>query len=423
MTSVPTFFNWNLFARRFGFALIVGLGVLAATVATSSPAYAQLGRIRGNITYKEKVDGQAVPKSDVEILILRKDIKGVWKTKTDKKGEYFFSVPLFGFYVVTAHGKGLTARSSALFKLEQDQQEISLEVYPGEGTLPTDEEILTRASTPNSGAPRQPTKEEIEAYEKEKAEYDRIAKENEKIKADFEEMKKHFEAGLAMDQQKNYDGAVKEYKQAVSLDNTQHAVFGNMSQAMFNLGATKFNAKDREGACALFKEAGPAGEKAAELYSGGTQPAGKTIDPNVTSNYKVFAARAYALVGQYCGDGSALEKATQLYLTASELQTDPKKKHDLRVKLGEMYFSAGLIDKAVETYRGILTEDPANLDASFNLGVALTSDPSKAAECVKLFELVADKAAPTDPHKAQAAEFAKTMKEAARPSGPGGKKK
>lgn len=393
--------------HRLGYALLLVLGVFISVAVTSGPAYAQFGQLNGTVSLKSSDSAPATPQADVDIVILRKDIKGKWVTKTDKKGRYVYSLPMFGIYVVSASGKGYRAQISPAMKLASDTAEVNIEITPGDGARPTDEQILSSVvqGAPGGGL----TKEQQEELKKQQEERAKIEAENAKAQADFDQMKKHFEAGLALDQKKDYAGAVTEYRQAADFDKTQHAIFGNLSQALYNLGAIKFNAKQREEACKLFDESAKTGEKASEL--------------NATElNYKVFAARAYALIGQYCGDGQALDKASKLYQSAADQQTVPAEKNKLLLNVGKMYFSAGQTDNAITVFRNILASDANNVDTMFELAVAMTTDPAKLQECIKLFETVAEKAPASDPHKVQAADFAKTLKEAAKPANPPKKK-
>jgi hypothetical protein len=78
-------------------------GALAVAVLlgfASISAVAQVGELRGTVMMKQ-ADGQKVPLDGAQIDVFRTDIKGEYKTKTNKKGEWVFAgVPFVGTYVV-----------------------------------------------------------------------------------------------------------------------------------------------------------------------------------------------------------------------------------------------------------------------------------------------------------------------------------
>src|SRR5688500_17913607 len=78
------------------------LAVAVLLVFASISAVAQVGELRGTVMMKQ-ADGTKVPLADAQIDDFRTDIKGEYKTKTNKKGEFVFAgIPFVGTYVVAA---------------------------------------------------------------------------------------------------------------------------------------------------------------------------------------------------------------------------------------------------------------------------------------------------------------------------------
>lgn len=94
------------YAKQFGYAGLRLCGLALCVGLLGTAVWAQNGAIRGTVYYQENANAKPKPRPGVEILILRQDIKGQLKTKTDKKGTYFYTVQAFGTYVVVAHGAG-----------------------------------------------------------------------------------------------------------------------------------------------------------------------------------------------------------------------------------------------------------------------------------------------------------------------------
>src|SRR5687767_9043163 len=84
--------------KYFFGALAIAILVVSAAVTS----VAQVGELRGTVMMQQ-ADGQKVPLADAQIDVFRTDIKGEYKTKTNKKGEFVFAgIPFVGQYVVAA---------------------------------------------------------------------------------------------------------------------------------------------------------------------------------------------------------------------------------------------------------------------------------------------------------------------------------
>lgn len=417
-------------------AAIVRVGVLSvAAVLMTAAVQAQNGGIRGIVTVKENDAAQPVPKKDVQIVIIRQDIKGRYTTKTDKSGFFFYSIPAFSEYVVCAYGPGLKHKVLQPIRIQGgDPVEVKLELVPGDGAVPTDDQINAeaRATGPSGGAatpqPREMTAEEKAEEEKRKAERERIEKENTKITEGNAAMQKHIEAGNAAFNKKDYQTAVTEYRAGIEIDPTQMVFHGNLSAALLKIAVDKYNggvkAKDanlKQEAKTAFQDAAASALKANELEAG--QPAEKR-----TGEYRLKAAEPLAFLGQLFGDSESAAKAGQLYLEISESPQGAKDKAKFQLKAAEAFRLGNLFDKAEPLYRAILAGDAQNCDAMNGLGLTIISldpelkDVPRAQEAYTLFEAVGEKSTNTEQKQvaATSAQYIKdTLKDLVRP----GKKK
>src|SRR4026209_855395 len=87
-----------MIGKHFFGALAVAILVASASLT----AVAQVGELRGHV-FMQQADGQKVPLADAQIDVFRTDVKGEYKTKTNKKGEFVFAgLPFVGIYTVAA---------------------------------------------------------------------------------------------------------------------------------------------------------------------------------------------------------------------------------------------------------------------------------------------------------------------------------
>jgi tetratricopeptide (TPR) repeat protein len=405
--------------------LVLWVGLLGTT------AWAQNGAIQGTVFYQESANAKPEPRAGVDILILRQDIKGQLKTKTDKKGTYYYTVQALGTYVVVAHGPGYKYQVKPPVRITSTEPvRIDFTLTPGDGSLPPVEQLLaeaqrggTPATPPPAAAPPEPTPEEKEAAARLKAERERIEKENERARNINEQLRALMESGNAAYNRGDYETAADDYRKALALDDNQPGFLGNLASATLQIAVKHFNAKRRDEARKAFQESGEAAARAVALND--AQPADRR-DPS----YRSKAAEAFRFLAELYGDAEAGEKAAKYYLELADMQTDAKKRNEMRVRAGDSYRFASKFKQADELYRAVLQEDANNIPAMNGLAMSLLSsdpellDPNKAGEAIALFEMVAAKA--TDPNMKQSAQASAeyirtTAKEIVRPK-PGRKK-
>jgi tetratricopeptide (TPR) repeat protein len=200
--------------------------------------------------------------------------------------------------------------------------------------------------------------------EKIRTERERINAENEKIKAQFAEMKKHFDAGLALSQKQDYEGAISEFEQAATIDDNQPTIYANLALAYFNLGATRFNNKQKDEAQKLFRQSADYGEKATHM------------NPTNSEFLKIYGDACDILFRNFQLSEYA-NKALASYTAGSVAENDPAKKYRMLNKIGNIYFIMGYMDKSIATYEKVLIADPNNLEALSGKALVLTASGEK----------------------------------------------
>src|SRR5687768_10044885 len=130
------------------------LAVAVLLVFASISAVAQVGELRGTVMMKQ-ADGTKVPLADAQIDVFRTDIKGEYKTKTNKKGEFVFAgIPFVGTYVVAASHPTASPNFMPGVKAGRGIP-VELEVTPGSGKRLTFDEIKSAggaSSAPAAGS-------------------------------------------------------------------------------------------------------------------------------------------------------------------------------------------------------------------------------------------------------------------------------
>ncbi len=108
------------------------LAILTIVIGSTLTASAQVGELRGKV-WMQQADGQKVPLPDAQIDVFRTDVKGEYKTKTDKRGEFVFAgLPFVGEYTVAA--SHATASPNFVPKVKVGRgTPVEITVTPGEG--------------------------------------------------------------------------------------------------------------------------------------------------------------------------------------------------------------------------------------------------------------------------------------------------
>lgn len=375
-----------------GRILRLAVAVCVLTLSASTFALAQVGRIEGDV--KKLGTGELITGALIEIV--RTDIKGTYKVNSDKKGRFIHAgVPYIGTYTLLISAEGYAP--TYLAGIRPTGEMLVIELTPGDGRKLTIEEVRAAGGMPKPGAAgaavKQPSAEEIK---KQQEEFEKAKASNEKIKADFENMKKSFEEGLALNSNKDYSGAITKFKEAQGFDPDQHVIPANLALALYNRGATQMNAGQRDAAKQDFTDASAAASTAIQILEPKLADPAQAVQLKKTKvSYLKIRADSQSVLAQRFGDTAAAETAYTDYNLAASLAETPEEKKNYSLKAAKSLYDAGVVEKAVEAYTAILTTDPDNIEALYNLGLAYAS-VSKFQESANTLQKFVDKAPETD---------------------------
>ena len=363
---------------------LIFLAVISLFLATVS-VFAQTGQLRGHVVLQQ-ADGTKVPAADAAIDVYRLDLPGKYPTKANKKGEFVFAgLPYVGTYVITASLPNARPIYQSNIKVGRDV-DYELSLSPGDGSRLTLDQIKAAMGSGGGGAPSggggesAADKAKREELLRKNAE---LAAENKKAGEINEIIGRTFKVGNEALKAKNYDEAIKQYKEGLAADAEQPALLTNLSVALRSRGVDRFNAgvkaKDQAGQDAGkqdFRDAADAGNRAVDFFKKQTAPTDPAEQTKQTANkYYALAARAESMrlfatkVDQSKADDGLV--AFQEYIA---VETDPVKKKQAELDAAKMLLDAGQGAKALAEYRKLLAINPDDPDANFGAGLALFAD-------------------------------------------------
>ncbi len=308
------------------------------------PAFSQTGNISGKV-----VDTDGKPMTGVTISIDRQQITQHFEVKTDNKGQYLHAGLPTGQYKVSVIKDGKPLMT------------LDARVSFG-GDAKTDFDLKNARAA--AGA--------VSDEEKKK-----IAEEKAKVEA----TKASFDGARAALAAKNYDEAIRLFKEASEKDPTQHVIFANLADAYSQ-------AKKYDDAAAAYK-------KAIEL--------------------KPDEAAYYNNLGIAYGNGGKIEEATQNLQKAAEL--NPPGAGQSYYNLGAVLTNKGRTKEAADAFKKAIEFNPQMASAYYQLGISYFGSPTTIPEAIPVLEKFLTMQ-PTGPD----AEAAKQLIEAAKAAAPTGYK-
>lgn len=425
------------------------LAVAILLVFASISAVAQVGELRGTVMLKQ-ADGQKVPLADAQIDVFRTDIKGEYKTKTNKKGEFVFAgIPFVGTYVVAASHPTASPNFMPGVKAGRGVP-VDIEVNPGDGKRLTFDEIKNAggasAAPPGAGSSGGNSGGgESEADKAKRAELERKNKEimegNKKIEEANATIARTFKAGnealtaattaskgkqseLAM---QKFTDAVAQYDEGLAADAEQPAILTNKAVALKGRGVEKYNAMIQnknlddagrtsglEAAKADFKAAAEASTKAVTLLKAQPVP----TDPAELQRYNGNKYAALLTQSESMRlfvskvDPTKADAGVTAFKDYIAAETDPVKKGKAQLDLAQMLMDSGAVDKALVEYQAILESQPDNAEANLGAGLALyaANDKAKFQDAANYLQKFVDKAADGHPFKDDAKMILTEMK-------------
>ncbi len=304
-----------------------------ALLLLSLPAFSQTTQVEGIV---KGSDGKPVPNAVIQFD--RKDIKGSYSVKTDKKGHYgHYGLPMGIFDVsVVVDGQVRDVMHGVRPKLG-DPTEVNFDLKPADQTA---------AQAAAADAERGMTKEQKEAFEKQ-------AKGREAQIAKNKELNDAYTAGKNALDAKQYDQAIESLLKASTIDDKQVAIWAALADAY--IGSAGQKPADAE---AIYQKGFDAFKKAIEL---------KPEDPAYYNNYALALAKDKKIDEAKVN----LDKAAQL---------DPPGAGKYFYNMGALLVNSNQNAAAGDEFKKAIDADPTYADAQFQYGLFLAGkavpDPS-----------------------------------------------
>lgn len=313
----------------------------AVTLAAVCLIMAGLALPQSLCTFMGKVIGaDGNPMKDAVIKIERKDIRGNWKTKSNKKGEWLYSgMPFPGTFKVTCEvdGKVVDAMDNVRSQLG-DPVTIDFDLHKG----------AERAKALQAAAETgQLTKEqEREMSPEQKAALEKSIKERQASMAKNKALQESFNAGMTALGAKDFPAAVEALNKSAEIAPKEFAVWANLAAAHEGLAKTKTGAE----ADAELAKAGEAYTKALEI---------RPDDAGVHNNYGLLFVKL-----------KKVEEAKAEIVKAATL--DPAGAGKYYFNLGAIMVNTGQNDAALDAFQKAVAADPNYANAWYYIGNVLS---------------------------------------------------
>ncbi|MEP6849549.1 MAG: hypothetical protein ABI999_11885 [Acidobacteriota bacterium] len=384
-------------------------------------SFGQTGPVNGSVKIK-KQDGTLVPAAGVTVDAYRTDIdKGKMPSaKTNKKGEFSFVGFILGQqYALVISGPGISPDLRP--NIKAGMENISFEVSEGGGKTWTEEEVRAALKTPSTNTSSGQTPAKLtEEQKKQQAEYDKAVAAKNKAENSNKVVNAAFQEGDKLYKAKDYNGAIAKfdeginadpdfegsapillnykavalkdrgfdsYKQSVSAEADAKAALMEKAKADFGDAITAVNR-----GLTILKDH-PAGADAA------AQKTSETAKHNLLANY----VEIFRLMVKTRADVSKAKEAGPGFADYVAIETDPVKKLNARLTLGDIMQEAGETQAALDAYLAVLQDSPDNVDALAGAGLNLinlaylNNDKGKFQEGVNYLQKFV--AAAPDTHK------------------------
>lgn len=313
----------------------------AATLAAVCLIMAALAFPQTLCTFMGKVIGtDGKPMQGAVIKIERKDIKGNWKTKTNKKGEWLYSgMPFPGTFKVSCEidDKVVDAMDNVKSQLG-DPVEVDFDLFKGAERA----KALAKAAdagTLTKEQEREMTKDQKEALEKN-------LKERQASMAKNKALQDAFNTGMTALNAKDFPASVEAFNKAGELAPKEFAVWANMATAYEGLAKTKTGPD----ADAALGKAGEAYAKALEI---------KPDDAGVHNNYGLLLVKE-----------KKLDEAKAEIVKAATLDVAGAGKYYFN--LGAIMVNTGQNDAALDAFQKAVAADPNYANAWYYIGNVLS---------------------------------------------------
>ena len=307
---------------------------LALSLLFAGGLVAQTSQIEGVVK-----DENGEPLKDALVKIERKDIKGSYKVKTRKKGDYLHAGLPLGTYDISVDVggrevdsvKGVRTRLGEPTVVNFDLQAVKAKQQDMQKAAETGQ--LTK-------------EQERDMSPEQKAAIEKAMKERSAAMQKNKALNDSFNTGMEAMKTKQYEQAIAAFQKAGEMDPKQHVIWGNMAEAHSEISKTKTGA---EQTAAL--------EKSVENYNKALE-----LVPNDAS-YRNNLALVYARSKKFTEMEGELNKAVQL---------DPTNAGRYYFNMGAVLTNAGQQDAACNAFKNAIEKDPNYADAHYQYGICLT---------------------------------------------------
>ncbi len=313
----------------------------AATLAAVCLVMAGLAFPQSLCTFMGKVIGpDGSPLKDAVIKIERKDIRGNWKTKTNKKGEWLYAgMPFPGTFKISCEVDTKVVDSMDNVKSALGEPvTIDFDLFKGAQRA---KELARAADT------GQLTKEqEREMTAEQKAALDKSVKERQASMAKNKALQDSFNTGMTALNAKDFPTAVEGLNKAAEIAPKEFAVWANLATAYEGLAKTKTG----DEANAALTKAGESYGKALEI---------KPDDAGVHNNYGLLLVKT-----------KKIEEAKAEIVKAATL--DPPGAGKYYFNLGAIMVNTQQNDAALDAFQKAVAADPNYANAWYYIGNVLS---------------------------------------------------
>lgn len=317
----------------------------AACLITAGLASAQMGTFTGKVIGE---DGKGL--QGVIIKIERKDIKGNWNTKTNKKGDWTYSgMPVPGQFVITCEYNGAVVdQLNGVRSQMGDPVELKdfCNVQKAAAKRKAQEQAM------QSGQLTQELAKEMTPEQR--AQYEKQLKERSQQMAKNKALNDAYNAGMTAMQAKDFQTAIDSFTKAGEIDPKQAAVWIQLAQAYDGLSNTKTGA-DKEAALT----------KAGEMYTKSLEM--NPADAGLHNNFGLVLAKQK----KFPEAQAELEKAAAL---------DPPGGGKYMFNLGAVLINTGQTDPAITAFKKAVELDPKYAPAWYQYCSALSGKMTMKAD-------------------------------------------
>ena len=366
-------------------SLLRAASLTAAVALLSTLTFAQVGQVEGTIRIKQ-ADGTIKPAAGIQIDIYRMDIKGRYEVKTDKGGHFVrLGLPLQGNYLFVFSGPGATPTWMNNVRITQ-MPVVDTTLDAGDGATLTLEDVQKQIGSQKGPGGPSPAPKSLSPGDKAKAEaaqkeLEANAKAGKELQESFDNAVKHFNEGVRLKTANSYEAALTEFEESSKLDpgknkhfvEIAHRSSAQVAETNYQLGADKFNKKDRDGAKSHFEKAVTSINRAIAVASAVTDD--PTVNNDLITYYGILEKNTRILVENY-GQANLVDDTVKAIVKAETL--DATNKNKWGVLKADLYRGAGRTDDAVAAYKQVIAADPAFVDALYGLGLTLIASTERA---------------------------------------------